>query len=75
MRLSYDRAVAVAQELENHGVQWRQLRIVACGDKVRITPRAAERAGHRSNQRAELYQTEDLMPEDPYARDASARSD
>ena len=52
--------------------QWRQIRIVAGGDSYRLTPRAADRAGHRSNQRTELYQTSDLMPDDPYSPTASA---
>jgi flagellar motor protein MotB len=69
MFLSYRRALAAARVLEEHGVKWRQIRVVAMGDTSRITPRAADRAGHRSNQRVEIFQTEDLMPDDPYARE------
>lgn len=71
MRLSYERALAVALLLEEHGVKWRQIRIVPHGDTSRITPRAADDAGHRSNQRVEVFQTEDVMPDDPYSRDWS----
>ncbi len=72
MELSFKRSLAVARVLEENGLKWRQLRIVAGGDSYRLTPRAADRAGHRSNQRTELYQTSDLMPDDPYSPTANA---
>jgi outer membrane protein OmpA-like peptidoglycan-associated protein len=71
MRLSYERALAVALILEEHGLKWRQIRIVPLGDTSRITPRAADGPGHRSNQRVEVFQTADIMPDDPYSRDPS----
>ena len=71
MRLSYERALVVARALEEHGVRWRQIRVVALGDTNRLTPRAADSAGHRSNQRTEVFQTQEIMPEDPYSRDWS----
>lgn len=71
MMLSYRRALAVARLLEEHGLKWRQIRVVAMGDTSRVTPRAGDRAGHRSNQRVEIFQTEDIMPEDPYSREGA----
>jgi flagellar motor protein MotB len=72
MDLSFRRAVAVARVLEENGLKRRQLRIVAAGDSWRLTPRAIDRAGHRSNQRVEIHQTSDLMPEDPYSPGAGS---
>ena len=69
MRLSYERALAVALLLEEHGLKGRQIRIVPQGDTSRIIPRATDAADHRSNQRVEVFQTEDIMPDDPYSRD------
>ncbi|MBX3358077.1 MAG: OmpA family protein [Phycisphaeraceae bacterium] len=74
MMLSYRRAFAVAKALEANGLSPRQLRVIADGDTHRITPRASSASGHRSNQRTELYQTVDIMPDDPYARDESSAS-
>ena len=33
MRLSSERALAVAQVLVEHGLDWKQIRLVACGDE------------------------------------------
>lgn len=71
MRLSYERALAVAAALEAQGVKWNQMRVVAGGDTVRVTARATTTDGHRSNQRVELVQTEEIMPTDPFTRDGT----
>lgn len=71
MMLSYRRAMAVARLLEERGLKWQQIRVVPMGDTNRITPRAADRSGHRTNQRVEVFQTQDVMPNDPYARESA----
>ncbi|MFA6044451.1 MAG: OmpA family protein [Phycisphaerales bacterium] len=69
-QLSYDRAMAVAQELSKNGVKWELIRVVACGDSQRIEARAADRETDRTNQRVEVIQTEEPGGTDPYARPA-----
>lgn len=65
--LSYERALAVAAAMVDHGVQWNSLRVVACGDGQRVVPRAIDRDEDRSNQRVEIVVTTETAPEDPYA--------
>jgi flagellar motor protein MotB len=74
MYLSYARAMAVAKQLESDGVTWRQLRVVAGGDTQRNTGRAQGAGQHRTNQRVEIVQTEELMPEDPYSQESRGDS-
>lgn len=69
-QLSYDRAMAVAQELARDGVKWDLIRVVACGDAQRIEARAADRETDRTNQRVEVIQTEEPGRGDPYAKPA-----
>lgn len=69
MLLSYERALAVAKQLEADGVNWRQLRVVAGGDTQRATARASGAGQHRTNQRVEVIQTEETMPDDPYSQE------
>jgi outer membrane protein OmpA-like peptidoglycan-associated protein len=61
LRLSYDRALAVAEELVANGLQWGQLRVVACGDSERLVPVAYDESGHRANQRVEIIVTDQIM--------------
>ncbi len=69
MTLSFERAMAVAKQLEADGVNWRQLRVIAGGDTQRMTGRASGTNQHRTNQRVEIIQTEETMPDDPYSHE------
>jgi flagellar motor protein MotB len=62
MKLSFDRAVAVAGVLVDHGIDWRQIRIVACKDNDRVTPLAYDGAAQRENERVEVFPTDQVMP-------------
>lgn len=67
MELAYKRALSTAKLLQQNGVRWEQMRVVACADNERATPRAQNAAGHRNNQRAEVVVTQERMPPDPLA--------
>jgi flagellar motor protein MotB len=69
MGLSFQRAMVVAKELEAHEVAWRQIRVVAGGDGNRVTGRAQGAGQHRTNQRVEIIQTEEPLPDDPYSQE------
>lgn len=56
MRLSYERAFAVAQVLVSKGIAWSQLRLTACADNERVTSPSYDDAAHRSNQRVEVIE-------------------
>lgn len=58
MNLSFNRALAVAKALAEKGLEWRQLRIVACGDNDRIKNVAYDRAGQRANACVEVVPTD-----------------
>ncbi len=64
MKLAFDRAMAVANELASQGVRWGQMRVVACGDNERLVARTYNRAEDSTNQRAEIILTKDLVPGD-----------
>ncbi len=49
---------AVAEALAAAGIDWKQLRLIACGDSERIIPRAEDAAGHARNQRVEVVATQ-----------------
>ncbi len=66
MRLAHERAYAAALELVAQGMKWEQLRVVACADNERDTPRADSVEGHRNNQRAQVVTTQEPMPGDPF---------
>lgn len=72
MRLSGDRALAGAKALVAEGVQWEQIRVVACADNERVTPLARGTEGHQNNQRAEVVITQEQMPRDPYSGGGAA---
>lgn len=59
VRFSYERAAAVADALVAEGIPWSQLRIVACGDGERITPKAYDKSAHETNQRVEIIVTDE----------------
>jgi chemotaxis protein MotB len=62
MRLSFDRAAAVAAILAANGLDWRQLRIVSCGDNDRVKAIAYDKAGQQQNERVEVVPTDLAMP-------------
>lgn len=62
MRLSFDRALLVAKSLAETGVEWRQLRVVACGDNDRLKPQGYGKGGQKPNERVEIIVTQELMP-------------
>lgn len=66
MRLAHERAYAAAIELVAQGMEWSQLRMVACADNERDVPRADNVEGHRTNQRVQVVTTQEPMPGDPY---------
>ena len=66
MRLAHERAFAAATELVAQGLEWNQLRVVACADNERDVPRAASVEGHRTNQRVQIVTTQEPMPGDPF---------
>jgi outer membrane protein OmpA-like peptidoglycan-associated protein len=69
MGLSYQRALSVARALEEAGVPWAAMRVVALGDNDRIQARTYEAEGHRTNQRVEIVITDEALPADPYTAD------
>lgn len=71
MKISFDRALAVAQQLRTSGLEWEQLRVVASGIGDRIAPIARSASDARANQRVEVIVTDEQMPSDPYAKDPS----
>ncbi len=66
MRLAHERAFAAATELVAQGLDWNQLRVVACADNERDVPRADSVEGHRTNQRVQIVTTQEPMPGDPF---------
>lgn len=60
-RLSFDRALAAATALADQGLDWRQLRIIACGDNERLRPRAYTQADRSVNDRVEISVTDEVM--------------
>lgn len=67
-QLSFDRAFAVAQVLADNGVKWENLRVSAAGEVDRVIGRTYNRDKDRANQRVEIVQTDEPVPEDPYSR-------
>jgi flagellar motor protein MotB len=63
LQLSFDRAMTIARVLNENEVEWRQIRILACGDGDRVEPISYGSDEQGSNQRAEVILTEELMPE------------
>lgn len=61
MRLSFERALAVAQGLAKHGVEWRQMRLLSCGDTDRKQTVVYDNAGHPTNERVEIVVSDQIM--------------
>lgn len=72
VRLSHERALSVALALTQSGVKWSQLRVVACGDNDRLVARSYDSGSDAANQRVEIVVTKELIPPDPYGREAGA---
>jgi len=71
MKLSTDRALAVAKVLAEHGVKWNQLRLVACADSSPVRARAETPAEHRTNQRVEVVLNKEPPPPDQFSAENS----
>ncbi len=69
MRLSFERALAVAQEFARQEIEWRRLRLVACGDGDRLKPVVYGSVEHRQNAFVEVVATDEAMrvfePDEP----------
>lgn len=69
MRLSYQRAYAVAEEMHAQGIPWIRMRVVGCADHDRLKQIAWDADSHRTNQRVEVMVTKEVAPDDPFLRD------
>jgi outer membrane protein OmpA-like peptidoglycan-associated protein len=56
--LAYARALAVAEIIAAEGIEWRRLRLIACGAAEPLTAPAYNESSHRSNQRVEVIVTD-----------------
>lgn len=65
-QLSYDRAYAVAEVLVQNGVSWENIRVSSLGEMDRVVARTYDRDKDRANQRVEIVQTDEPLPDDPY---------
>ena len=63
VRLSFDRAMAVASLLAENGIDWRRIRLTACGDNDRRKAVVYGRRGQSPNQRVEVILSEELIPD------------
>lgn len=61
MALSHERAMAVAAALVEHGVEWKQIRVVACGDHEPLAPPSHDAADNYINERVEIIQSREVM--------------
>jgi len=70
MRLSYDRAMAVARALVDVGVKKENFRVVACGDNDRLVAKTFEAESARTNQRVEIVITNESVQGDAFSKPA-----
>ncbi len=56
MRLSYERAMAIARGLAELGLDWRRMRVTGCADGDRLTETAYDAEAHGTNQRVEVLE-------------------
>lgn len=68
MRMSYERAQAVATYMVTEGVPWEQLRLIACGDGDRILPVTYESEEHLINRRVEIVVTDEVLRDENSTR-------
>jgi flagellar motor protein MotB len=73
LRLSFQRATAVANALAENGVRWSNLRLAACSDHDRKSAIAYDAAGHRTNQRAEIVITNETVSADPHVKEGGGQ--
>lgn len=64
-QLAFDRAYAVAQVLVENGVSWDNIRVSSLGETDRVVPKTFDREKDRANQRVEIVQTDEPLPDDP----------
>lgn len=69
MGLAYQRALRVGATLVEAGLQWNQLRIVACADNERRNAMANDRPAHATNRRVDIVVTRDTIAADPHLRE------
>jgi flagellar motor protein MotB len=69
-KLSYQRALAVANIMAEEGVPWHHIRIVACADASPVKVRADTAGDLRTNQRVELVINEEAPEPDQFSEDA-----
>lgn len=65
MKLGFDRALGVAEELVGLGLDWRQLHVISCADNDRAQQIAYDEPGHQRNRRVEIVVTDKVMPDSP----------
>jgi outer membrane protein OmpA-like peptidoglycan-associated protein len=63
MRLSFERAVAVADALAAEGIDWWQMRLVICGDHERVAAFPSSAATDSTNARVEVVLTDESVPD------------
>jgi flagellar motor protein MotB len=63
-RLSFDRAVTVADFFQKNGVDRKCLRLIVCGDNERINDPTYDGKDHAPNQRVEVVITEQVAGDD-----------
>lgn len=74
MRLSYDRAMAVARALVEVGVKKENFRVVACGDNDRLVAKTFEAESARTNQRVEIVITNESVQGDAFSKPAEPQA-
>jgi flagellar motor protein MotB len=72
MKLSSDRALAVADALAAMGVDWWQMRLVVCGDHDRVEAFPTNQKADRANARVEVVITDEVVPDRVPTRSGSA---
>lgn len=63
MALSFERTMTVARQLTAAGIEWKQMRMIACGDHERLKALAYSPQDQRLNQRVEIILTDELVKE------------
>ena len=63
MRLSSERALAVARELAKAGIDWWQMRLTVCADHDRVQAYPTGREADQANARVEVILTDEVVPD------------
>ncbi len=74
MRLAFDRALTVAKALAENGVNWWQMRLLACGDHERLAAFPAGPSEDAVNSRVEVVVTDEVAPEAVPTQPGDARN-